>query len=100
MKYKDLLPHHKDDVFGWFYNQKVGLQRGVIIDFLDSIGIECFYQIGIDISNGSRDGVDYSIYFKDKIQYSGTGKTRIECFENSIKKVVELFNDGRFQNLV
>lgn len=96
LKFNELMPHHKQDVFGWFYKQKTAMQKGVIIEFLDSIGIECFFQIGINIKDGSRDGVDYSIYVKDKVRYSGYGKTRLEAFTNSLETICQLYDDGRF----
>lgn len=39
VKYKDLMPHHRQDIYGWFYGVDLSFQYGVYVDFFDSVGI-------------------------------------------------------------
>lgn len=44
MEYNELLPHHKKDIYEWFYNLDISFQFGVIEDFADNFNynIQCY----------------------------------------------------------
>ncbi len=95
LKYSELMPHHKEDVFGWFYKQKTQMQSGVIIDFLDSIGIELFCQICINLKNGKRDGIDFSICVKNINRYSGWAENRNKSFLRQIELICKAYDNDQ-----
>ena len=39
MKYKDLMPHHQWEIFGWFNDQDISLKWGIYEDFFEKAGI-------------------------------------------------------------
>lgn len=82
LKYKDLLPHHKEDVFGWFYGLNIFFQEGIYFDFFD------WEEIYVSIFNDHE-----TIGF----QIQNVGQMHevvwLEGKENVIRKAIETANE-------
>ncbi len=89
MKFKELLPHHYEDVFGWFFGVDLSFQYGVYVDFFDSVGVRIFISYSEGYAIGSKEGFYYSI---DYHCFDNSKSTRNETRILAIKKANELYN--------
>jgi hypothetical protein len=90
LKYEELMPHHKEDVYGWFYGINLSFQYGIYVDFFDSVGI------ALQIYS-----TDYPKWFLNILQKGRyltvvreTFKTRQEAREQAILKANEIYNEN------
>lgn len=83
MKYEDLLPHHKYDVFGWVYRQKDTITYAVYVDFFDTYGIY------INVINNIDSTIYCRILYKDEAFY---GKNRNHALEKALIGADAIFN--------
>ena len=97
MKYKELMPHHKNEVFGWFNGIEVSFKWGVYEDFFEKYGIypqvqdchghEVFALDGVDRYHSTccvRGGKYYAISFTNNKE---------EAREEAINKAVKLYEE-------
>ena len=89
VKYKDLMPHYKTEIYGWFYTLYLSFKYGVYVDFFLENEMylwikqkEHLYSIYIDW-HGQHLLVEY-------IDLETLSEARIEA----IKKANEIFNNG------
>ena len=97
MKFEELLPHHKQDVFGWFYNIDLSFRYAVYIDFFDSVGIHISDMVNCYHSSKNKPTFSTSGF---SVCVEGNGfchdlddfKTRPEARTEAIKKANEIYN--------
>ncbi len=95
IKFSDLLPHHKDDVFGWFDRVGLPFKWGVYEDFFEKAGIypevkdckghEAFTIEGVERYHACcsvRGGKYYPLIFTDSKE-----KARLKA----LNKAIELY---------
>ena len=82
MKYEDLMPYHKEDVFGWLYRQNNTIIYAVYVDFFDS------YEIFINVINNIDNTIYCRILLIDEAFY---GKDRNDALEKALIKADEIF---------
>ncbi len=90
MKYHELLPHHMNDVFGWFYGLDSSFKGGVFIEVLDSLGII------IEIEPDYYDGWNFGITItKPDGSYVviATERKRTKAQTVAIEKANEIYNN-------
>ena len=91
MTYEELMPHHKQEVYGWFYDLKDSFKQGVYLEYLDSVG----YVVDLSIIMGAEIEryFSYSIKFRNTIKvYCENKHTRQEALKEAFKKADELIN--------
>ncbi len=92
MEYHELLPHHMNDVFGWFYGLDGSFKWGVFVDFFDSarVHIDCLSPI-----IGFNDNIvefRCTLNVNTKIHFTNHFKKRAESRKSAIEKANEIYN--------
>lgn len=83
MKYNELMPYHKEEIFNWLYRQSKTIVYAVYVDFFDS------YEIFINIINN----IDNTIYCRILlIDIAFYGKDRNHALEKALIKANEIYN--------
>ena len=85
IKFKQLLPHNYEDIFGWFFGLNLSFQYGIYVDFFDSVDLS----INITIY---KEGKWYDVDINDEWVGNGHAKTRQEAREQAILKANEIYN--------
>ena len=103
LKYEELMPHHKEDVYGWFYGIDLSFQYGVYVDFFDSVGV--YISDMVDCYHSSRNKPQFSMSgFSMCIEGNGfcndidNFKIRQEARIKAIEKANEIYNERQRTN--
>ena len=91
LKYEELMPHHKEDVYGWFYGIDLSFKYGVYVDFFDSVGIFCEDRRYTDVNMAWV--VKYPNFDGIQDRFDGLTKTRQEARVKAIEKANEIYNE-------
>ncbi len=89
MKYHELLPHHMNDVFGWFYGLDGSFKWGVFLKFFDSVGINI--EIGIGF-NKTKEVLSYYYYFEG-VRNENPYKSRAKAQKAATNNANDIYNN-------
>lgn len=90
IKYKDLMPHDRAEVFGWFYKLPLSFQWGLYVDFFDSVEDKTEIRMLGEVSRG------YKRYCSEFREDFTLHKSRIKARKEAIKKANEIYNEKHF----
>ncbi len=94
MEYHELLPHHMNDVFGWFYGLDGSFKWGVYVDFFNGKGLILMEGVKWDFSGY----ISFIERKNENIIYSNNsnpvgGFVPFETREESRKAVIQKANE-------
>jgi hypothetical protein len=100
IKYEDLMPHHIEDVFGWFDGLCMSFKWGVYIDFFieKDLMVEVPFYWGANywkIEISEREIEEGEDYFIAKLIYEEEDFESLnEAREAALEKAIEIYNQN------